>query len=703
MPENPPVTPDPGPVSGDSAPPTPPAAPDPTPPEAVLPRMRSAPHLPAEPAVATAAAPSLPGTASTVPAAAPGSPGSASTSSEAAPDIVVAAPGWPAPPFVSSPHPPVPENPVGRPKYAPPQPIPSRSARAPLPGGLLAAVGAAGLAAAILVPVDRPGVGWLLAGLAVAGTVYGVDRAARRAADRDSVGAKATTRTDQPGSRGPGADASTGVAASSVAAGAIRRGGLGGAAQSTRDRRSAVADRGSVVDSPASARTSGGEASVGQPVEVTGTAPVTGTSRGWPDRAGWERISWAVLALALLGVGAFRDAPWLFGLCVVGAVLSTSLAVVPRSVYGLWFDVLSVPFAGMTSLPWLFRAARETRGRATVGSQRVWWSVAVAAALLVVMVPLLAGADAVFAGMVNGLVPSIDVPAVLRWGLVFVVVGMGTAGMLYLLAAPPPAATDGRDRSAGGSGAEGSDVPGRLGIRRFSPVEWGIPVGALTIVFAAFVATQVAVLFGGDGYVQRTAGLTYAEYARSGFWQLSIVSLLTLAVIAGVLRCARRESAGERRWLRGAIAVVCGLTLLIVASALHRMWTYQQAYGFTVLRLLVEVFEGWIALVYLLVLVSLISLRRGWVPRAAIGAAAVTLLGLAVLNPEGLIADRNIDRWQAGKNLDTSYLSGLSADALPATDRLPDPQRAAIAEVIRARLDHDSWQGWNYARATARR
>ncbi|GAB0107670.1 DUF4173 domain-containing protein [Nocardia sp. JMUB6875] len=598
MPENPPTTPDPGPVASDSAQP---AAPDPTPSEAASPWARNA------------------ATATTPPAPEPAADG---------PEIVADAPASPAPPLGPTTHPAAPVNPAVVANHVPPQRIPSRSARAPLPGGLLAAVGAAGLAGAILVPVDRPGLGWLLAGLAVAGTVYGVDRAARRAADRgsDSVGAEAAARTDRSGSRGPGPD---------------------------------------------------------------------------PKRGGWERMWWRVLALARLGVGVVRDAPWLFGLCVVGALVAGSLAVVRRSVYGLWFDVAAVPFAGMTSLPWLFRAAREPRGRARVGSQRVWWSVAVAAALLVVVVPLLAGADAVFAGIVNGLVPSIDVPAVVRWGFVFVVVGLGTAGMLYLLAAPPPAA--GQDRSAGGSGAEAADAVGWWGIRRFSPVEGGIPVGALTIVFAAFVGTQVAVLFGGDGYVQRTAGLTYAEYARSGFWQLSIVSMLTLAVIAGVLRCARQESAGERRWLRGAIAVVCGLTLLIVASALHRMWTYQEAYGFTVLRLLVEVFEGWIALVYLLVLVSLISLRRGWVPRAAIGAAAVTLLGLAVLDPERLIAERNIDRWQAGKNLDTSYLSTLSADALPAADRLPDPQRAAIAEVIRARLERDSWQGWNYARATARR
>ncbi|MTE14222.1 DUF4173 domain-containing protein [Nocardia sp. CT2-14] len=404
---------------------------------------------------------------------------------------------------------------------------------------------------------------------------------------------------------------------------------------------------------------------------------------------------WAAVALALLGVGGFRAAPWLFVLCVVGAAAAGSLAVVRRSVYGLWFDVPAVPFAGLTSVPWLSRAVTRARGRVGTGSQRIWWSLAVAVALLVLVVPLLTGADAVFARLVHGLLPRIDVPAVVRWGLVFVAAGLGTAGALYLLAGPPPvAASEGSE--------SGMDPLGWMGVRRFSPIEWGIPLGALTIVFAAFVGAQIAVLFGGDDYVQRTAGLTYAQYARSGFWQLSIVSMLTLAVIGTVLRHALRQTPTQRRWLRGAVTVVTASTLVIVASAVHRMWTYQQAYGFTVMRLLVEVFEGWIALVYLLLLASLVRLRRGWVPRAAVGAALATLLALAVVNPERFVAERNVQRWQSGKSLDTDYLSTLSPDVLPVADRLPAAERAAIANVIRARLSQDSWQGWNYARATAR-
>ena len=47
-------------------------------------------------------------------------------------------------------------------------------------------------------------------------------------------------------------------------------------------------------------------------------------------------------------------------------------------------------------------------------------------------------------------------------------------------------------------------------------------------------------------------------------------------------------------------------------------------------------------------------------------AGVVALLGLAAINPERLIADRNIDRFEQTGELDAEYLSTLSADIDPA-------------------------------------
>ncbi|WP_233463945.1 DUF4153 domain-containing protein [Nocardia gipuzkoensis] len=475
------------------------------------------------------------------------------------------------------------------------------------PGVALAALGS-GLAAAILIHWDRPGIGWVLAAAIAASAVFLVDRNARK----------------------------------------------------------------SVTDTTAEAS---GDTKVAPERSTAAASYVPNAGRLW----------WATVALALLAVGAVRAAGWLFALCVVAACVAGSLAVVGRrSANGILYDTLAVGLEVVAAVPWAYAGTARVRAGNTARGLRLGLSVAVTLALLAVFVPLLGSADAMFAALLETVTPDLEMPSVVRWVVLFAVVALGALGAMYVLAGPPPPAT----AAAGG--------------RTLRRTEWALPVGALAILFAAFVATQFVALFGGDDYVQDTSGLTYAEYARTGFWQLSAVTVLTLAVLLIVLRWAAQDTAADRWWLRGLLTAVSLLALVIVASALGRMWTYQQAYGFTVLRLLVEACELWLGLVYVLVLVAVVRLRRAWLPRAVLGTAMATLLVLAVLDPERLIADENIDRWQRGKSLDTEYLLTLSPDILPAIDRLPEPLRADVRARLRADLDEDSWQSWNLSRARAR-
>lgn len=236
---------------------------------------------------------------------------------------------------------------------------------------------------------------------------------------------------------------------------------------------------------------------------------------------------------------------------------------------------------------------------------------------------------------------------------------------------------------------------------RVRRAEWAVPVGALAALFTAFVLVQVAVLFGGDTHVG-AGGPTYAEYARGGFWQLLAVTALTLAVLAAAARYAPREVPADRVLVRVLLGTLTALTLVIVASALFRMHTYEQAYGFTRLRVLVSVCEAWLGSVLLLVLAAGVRLRGRWLPEAAVATAAAALLGLAAANPDGFIADRNVTRYADTGSVDLPYLSGLSPDAVPALNRLPTPLRDCALARTAAHLSDDDWRAWNLARTQAR-
>jgi hypothetical protein len=87
-----------------------------------------------------------------------------------------------------------------------------------------------------------------------------------------------------------------------------------------------------------------------------------------------------------------------------------------------------------------------------------------------------------------------------------------------------------------------------------------------------------------------------------------------------------------------------------------------------------------------------------------VAAAVLALLGLAGANPDRLIADRNVTRYQQIDRIDTAYLSGLSADAVPALDRLTGAKRDCVLGPIALDLeaDPDDWRGWNLGRHQAR-
>ncbi|MFI6169777.1 DUF4153 domain-containing protein [Nocardia sp. NPDC051052] len=686
-------------------------------------------------------------------------------------------------------------------RMAPPQPPKWR--RVASPPGVLPAACLAGFTGAALIPLDRPGIGWLLTGSVAIGAVYLVDRNARKAVrhaaaapdsidnDRSAASESAApdsvrgavlppTATSNPGgedsTRGAvlksaatsnpgGEDSASGVRAGKIqvaekAGSAVansRADELGeapdSAAPGPRDAGVSKPDALELKSGPASSTPADAANASNDPTSRVPETDVNGerSAEGSPESSGsgdsvvassevegernpetdgsdsavagqdsWSatdrdrrsisaeesaagieiqskglfgaksaQIWWAGMLLALLAVGTFRAAGWLFTLCVLAACVAGSFAVVGRrSASGVIYDVLAWPLAALAGIPWVYARLERSRGVKSQRERGIALSVIATVVLLAVFVPLLGGADATFAKLLESVTPEVDGALTFQWIVLFVVVGLAAIGALYVLACPPRPASEFVEEDQGPT---------------LSRLEWALPVGALTVLFAVFVGAQFVALFGGDDYVQRTAGLTYAEYARSGFWQLSAVTVLTLAVILVVLRWAATDSAADRLWLRVLLCAVSVLSLIIVASALGRMWTYQQAYGFTVLRLLVEACELWLGLIYLLVLGAVLSLRRMWLSRAVIGTALATLLALAILNPERLVADKNIDRWQHGKAIDTNYLAELSADVLPATDRLPEPLRTEVRNRIRDHLDPDTWHSWNLSRADARR
>lgn len=427
--------------------------------------------------------------------------------------------------------------------------------------------------------------------------------------------------------------------------------------------------------------------SVGSALLICGTGVLVTAFLARGRRPGVWDLLLAGLSIALAAVGTLRAAEWLVAVSLLGAVALGVLSLVgPRTWTGIGFGVLSPVLAPTRAGAWV----KRTLATQPIPNPKAWAGAlmvtVVTVAMLGVFGALFVAADPAFGELLDRGTPAWDVPLIVRRLLTagFVVGACLLAGFL----AQRPPTTDVLAPKAG------------------KPVAWwawAVPVALLDLLFAMFVAVQVTVLFGGREHVLATEGLSFAEYARQGFGQLLVVTVLTLGVVAGAVRVGGRRSA-DRALMRVLLGMLCGLSLVVVASALHRMSLYEQQVGFTRLRVAATAIEVFLGAVLALLLIAGVRMSGTWLPRAVVGAAAATLLGLTALNPDAYIANHNVDRFEKTGRIDVAYLSTLSADAVPALDRLPAGLRACALQPIDRRLSDtsDPWFDTNASRNTAR-
>lgn len=418
---------------------------------------------------------------------------------------------------------------------------------------------------------------------------------------------------------------------------------------------------------------------------IVGAAVAVAVGRARPRPLDLESGVFTAAALMLLAMAAVYDASWVIAVDVAAAACCSALAItgarrwvtVFTAPFGVLAEALRVPgvvvrsFPSGRPAPWLGPAGRAA---------------ALSLLLLVTFGTLFASADAAFA-RIAGDVLSPDVSWDLLAACTFVgAVIVAGAGGLILFARRPEIAPD----------------PFTDGVRPLKTIEWAAPLLVLDALFLAFVLVQLTVLFGGHDHVLQTTGLTYAQYARAGFFQLVAIAALVLGVVALAVRLARPTR--RERLLEGLLGVLCALTLVVLVSALRRMDLYEEAYGLTRIRISVYAVDLWLAAVFVAVIVAGVVRRATWLPRVVTGLAIGGLLLFNLSNPDARMAQSAVDRWERTGEIDGYYVSTLSADALPALTQLPPDAGGCLArDVAEAAGAPSPWSSFNLSRHRASR
>jgi len=432
--------------------------------------------------------------------------------------------------------------------------------------------------------------------------------------------------------------------------------------------------------------------------------------------------AWIPLAaLAFAGFVAIRADPFLvfvdtlaalgLGAAAVAAIGGAGLT--RRSLFGLGFVALRG--LGLV-LGGAIEPIRESRPASGADGLRVRVArfapllrgLLIALPLLVIFAALFAAADAVFSrGLSDVLaiqVPLGELPIRLVLAALVAWIAAGLLVAVVREVFPPEA------RSLGAAAATTALPLPRLGV-----TEAVVVLAAVDVLFAVFVGLQVTYLFGGRDTLAAT-GLTYSDYARRGFFELIAVGFLAGGLIAALEIVVAARS---RAYLASAAALT-SLALVVLASATLRMKLYQDAYGWTELRLYAYAAIAWLGLGAIATVALLAAGRMRWLAHVLGILAVVVALAVNAVGPQGFVAGQDLARAidpslvaPGGETgLDARYLGTLGDDAVPvmiqAVPYVSGLDRSFLEAQIRGRAhalaapEVTAWPAWNLARERAR-
>ncbi len=422
-----------------------------------------------------------------------------------------------------------------------------------------------------------------------------------------------------------------------------------------------------------------------------------------------ERRTWLLIAVAFAAGLAWRDSPPLKLLSLAGAAFAFGLAA--YRIGAAWVRRAGVleyvgAFATGALHAWTAaalvlvdagRSAARSDARGQVGWRRaaaVARGLVIAAPFMVVFGALFVSADAVFEELVLN-VFGIDVGLLASHIVLFAVCAWLATGYLRGLAtgtALPPL----------------NVLPKRPTL---AVTEVATALAAIDLLFLVFVVVQFRYLFGGDALVRLTPDLTYAEYARRGFFELVAAVALVVPVLLAADWLLARGQRRDDRVFRALAGAQIGLVLAVAASALQRLRLYHASYGLTESRFYAAVLLLWIGAMLVWLAATVLRGRRGAFAFGALVAGYSTVALLFIVNPDAIIARTNVARMESADarvRFDVAYATSLSADAAPvlldALPALPADVQCQIASHLLRRWSRDrdrSLRSWNWSASRA--
>ncbi len=231
----------------------------------------------------------------------------------------------------------------------------------------------------------------------------------------------------------------------------------------------------------------------------------------------------------------------------------------------------------------------------------------------------------------------------------------------------------------------------------------------LCVVYLIFCCSQLAYFVSAFKGVL-PADFSSSEYARRGFFETLPIVGFNLLTIMFLSYITKREKGKKNTYIKVMISFITGFTAFMVTCALSKMFMYMERYGLSLWR----VYVAWF-LVLSLMVVILVFAKVFWQKLKLIKIVfivfTVMYLGLNYSNVDYLVARQNVNLYKQGKTSDLSGCYNLSSSALgpikelvashPEVLEYQEDMYYDTATYILSRLEYnlqnEKWQAFNLA------
>lgn len=185
-------------------------------------------------------------------------------------------------------------------------------------------------------------------------------------------------------------------------------------------------------------------------------------------------------------------------------------------------------------------------------------------------------------------------------------------------------------------------------LRIASPGFIGGFLGSVCLLYTVYLLSQTAYFFSAfGGKLPNGAAITLSAYARRGFFEMSIIAIINLCLIAFGAIFAKRKGESFTKLYKGLSLFLCLFTEVLIATALSKMFLYISEMGLTYKRLATAIFDVVLFICFIFIIIRLFKKNFPYF-------RYIYVLSLVVVTVFSLIGFDNI----IGYYNTESYLSG---------------------------------------------